>query len=56
MQNFRKEKRPLVFIDETWTDSNLIVGKCWQSDKIFGVMKTGAAARCIIALCAGVEM
>ena len=56
MQSFRKEKRPLVFVDETWIDSNLTVGKCWQSDEIFGVMKTGAAAQRVTALCAGGDM
>ena len=56
MQSFRKEKRPLIFVDETLIDSNLTVGKCWQSDEIFCVMKTEDAERRIILLCAGGEM
>lgn len=56
MFQYRKEMRPLVFLDETWVDSNLTVGKCWQSDEVFGVMQTGVASRRIIVLCAGGDM
>ena len=51
MQKISKEKKPLVFIDKTWTESNLTVIICWHSDEIFGVIKTVTAARLIIALC-----
>ena len=56
MQTSRKGKRPLVFVDETWINSNLTVGKCWQYDEIFKIMKTETAARRISAPCEGREM
>ncbi|KAF8782117.1 hypothetical protein HNY73_012444 [Argiope bruennichi] len=36
MRQYRKSKCQIVFIDETWVDSNLTFRKCWQSDTISG--------------------
>ncbi|GBL84727.1 hypothetical protein AVEN_191168-1 [Araneus ventricosus] len=34
---FRTEGRPMVYIDETWIDSNLTFNKCWQSEDAYGI-------------------
>lgn len=37
MKKHRSNNRCIVYIDETWIDSNLTFGKCWQDDKMTGV-------------------
>ena len=56
MKKYRSEGRPIIYLDETWVDSNLTFSKCWQSEEIEGVLQTGNASRRIIVLCAGGSM
>ena len=56
MNAYREEERPIIYIDETWIDSNLTFNKCWQSKDTDGVFKTGNASRRVIVLCAGGAM
>ena len=37
MKKHRSNDRCIVYIDETWIDSNLTFQKCWQDDKMTGV-------------------
>lgn len=53
IKKYRTEDRPIIYIDETWVDSNLTFNKCWQSGEVDGVLQTGNASRRIIVLCAG---
>ncbi|XP_055944327.1 uncharacterized protein LOC129975298 [Argiope bruennichi] len=36
MRCHREAGRPIVYIDETWVDSNLTFKKCWQDDTVLG--------------------
>jgi transposase len=56
IKRYREENRPIVYLDETWIDSNLTFGKCWQTNGTVGVLETGNASRRIIVLCAGGDM
>lgn len=53
IQRYRSENRPIIYIDETWVDSNMTFSKCWQLEEVNGVLETGNASRRIIVLCAG---
>lgn len=38
IEEFRNEGREIVYVDETWVDSNLTFKKCWQhADDKFGI-------------------
>ncbi|KAJ4440379.1 hypothetical protein ANN_08520 [Periplaneta americana] len=37
MKKYREEGREIVYVDETWVDSNLTHRRCWQSDDLMGV-------------------
>ncbi|KAF8772058.1 hypothetical protein HNY73_019404 [Argiope bruennichi] len=38
-KKYKDSKRVIIYLDETWIDSNLSFGKCWQLDKIGAVTK-----------------
>lgn len=47
-------KRPIVYIDESYVHKNYTVSKCWQSDEVKGVLKKdGAGQRWIMAHAGG---
>lgn len=43
MKKARDDKLPLVYIDETWIDSNLTFRGCWQSIESDEILQTGNA-------------
>ena len=53
---YQEEERPIIYIDEMWTDSNLTFNKCWQSKDTDGIFKTRNASSRVIVLCAGDAM
>lgn len=53
IRRFRESGREIVFIDESWVDSNLTFSKCWQHDKEFGVQANSSAGRRLIVVHAG---
>ncbi|KAF8785317.1 uncharacterized protein LOC129958799 isoform X1 [Argiope bruennichi] len=48
IKKYRDSKRVIVYLDETWIDSNLSFGKCWQLNKIGAVTKQTAGKRLIV--------
>lgn len=48
IKKFRKENRLIIYLDESWIDSNLCFGKCWQAGKIRALTKKSAGNRLII--------
>lgn len=53
MKRHRKAGRPIVYIDETWVDSNLTFKKCWQDDTVLGVTANVNAKNRLIVVHAG---
>ncbi|CAG4969756.1 unnamed protein product [Colias eurytheme] len=48
------DKKPVIYLDETWIHSHYTVAKCWQSSETPGVLKnTSAGSRWIIAHAGG---
>lgn len=43
IKQYREQNRPIIFIDETWVDTDLTFSKCWQSAEVFGVVKGGGS-------------
>lgn len=39
IRQYRSEGRNIVYIDETWADTDLTFKKCWQSEDVFGVVE-----------------
>ncbi|KAF8789131.1 Down syndrome cell adhesion molecule-like [Argiope bruennichi] len=48
MKKFREAKRNIVYIDETWLDSNLSFEKCWRDEKIGAAIKDSSGRRLIV--------
>ncbi|KAF8771586.1 hypothetical protein HNY73_018986 [Argiope bruennichi] len=48
MKKFREAKRNIVYIDETWLDSNLSFWKCWRDEKIGAAIKDSSGHRLIV--------
>lgn len=53
IKQYREEGRSIVYIDETWVDSNLTFRKCWQSNDVMGVQENVNSANRLIILHAG---
>ena len=53
MRQHWSQKRAIVFIDETWVDSNLTFNKCWQSETETGIMSNTASSNRLIITHAG---
>lgn len=48
------DKKPVIYLDETWIHSHYTVAKCWRSSETTGVLKnTSAGPRWIIAHAGG---
>lgn len=54
--NERGEKRPVVYVDETWIHTHYTVNKCWQSEYVPGVYTNSSAGQRLIVVHAGGEM
>ncbi|XP_050293624.1 uncharacterized protein LOC126734134 [Anthonomus grandis grandis] len=50
---YRQENRNIIYMDETWVDNDLTVGKCWQSSDIFGVPSNISSTGHLIVVHAG---
>lgn len=55
MRRFREEKRPIVYVDESWVDSNLTFNKCWQSENQPGVLTNTSSSNRLIIVHAGTQ-
>ncbi|XP_035223741.1 uncharacterized protein LOC118196400 [Stegodyphus dumicola] len=53
VRQLRRERRPLIYLDETWVDCNITFSKWWQSQAVLGVVQRGNASQRIIVLYAG---
>ncbi|XP_055941674.1 uncharacterized protein LOC129971722 [Argiope bruennichi] len=53
MRCHRKAGRPIVYIDETWVDSNLTFKKCWQDDTVLGATANVNSKNRLIVVHAG---
>lgn len=53
MKKYREEGREIVYVDETWVDSNLTHRRCWQSDDVMGVQDNMNSGNRLIILHAG---
>lgn len=54
--NDRGEKRPVVYIDETWIHTYYTVNKCWHSDHVDGVYVNSSAGQHLVVVHAGGDM
>lgn len=54
--NETNEKRPVVYIDETWIHTHYTVKRCWQSDSVPGVFSNSSAGQRLIVVHAGGNM
>jgi hypothetical protein len=50
MRQAREKLKNILFIDETWVDSNLTFRKCWQGPGIRGVMDTVSGSNRLIVV------
>nr|XP_042912462.1 uncharacterized protein LOC122272631 [Parasteatoda tepidariorum] len=48
IRKFREEKRKIIYLDETWLDSNLYFNKCWTDEKVGIIIKDSAGYRLIV--------
>jgi hypothetical protein len=55
MKKFRRGKKNVHFLDETWVDSNLTFRNCWQGPAVMGVMDIVNANNRFILVNAGSE-
>jgi hypothetical protein len=55
LNKLRSERREIFYVDETWTDSNLIFKKSWQTAEVKGVLADGNAENRLIVVHAGSE-
>lgn len=53
MRRHREAGRPIVYIDETWVDSNLTFKKCWQDDTVLGATANVNSKNRLIVVHAG---
>lgn len=53
IKQYREMGKNIIYTDETWVDSNITFGKCWQSDDISGLIKTGHPGKRLIVVSAG---
>lgn len=50
MKKIREDGKNVLYLDETWADTNLTFRKCWQSENVMGIMNTTSASnRFIVA-------
>jgi hypothetical protein len=45
---FRETDKPLLYLDETWVDANLMFRKCWQNKEVVGIMTNVNASNRLI--------
>lgn len=50
---FREQSREIVYLDESWVDSNLTFNKCWQRKDTVGVLKNNSSSNRLILVHAG---
>ncbi|KAJ4444763.1 hypothetical protein ANN_06560 [Periplaneta americana] len=53
IKNLRQSGRQIFYLDETWIDSNITFGKCWQSEEEFGVQANVNSGNRLIVVHAG---
>ncbi|XP_035216204.1 uncharacterized protein LOC118189628 [Stegodyphus dumicola] len=53
MRKLRASERQIVYIDETWIDSNLTFKKCWQHDTVLGAQINVSSKNRLIVVHAG---
>jgi hypothetical protein len=53
MKQYWEEGCPILYVDESWVDSNLTFRKCWQSDDVMGIQVNVNSRNSLIMLHAG---
>ncbi|XP_034187268.1 uncharacterized protein LOC117607556 [Osmia lignaria lignaria] len=52
IEYYRKQNRPIIYIDETWVDNTLYFHKCWDGKEI-GIMKNTNSSNRLVIIHAG---
>lgn len=52
---FREKNYEIFFLDETWLDTNLVMGKCWQGPGVMGVTSSASGSGRYIVVGIGSE-
>ncbi|KAJ4437060.1 hypothetical protein ANN_17195 [Periplaneta americana] len=56
IRKLREEGKPILYLDETWVDTNLTFRKCWQHKDVTGVLTTvNASNRLIVVHLGGIN-
>jgi len=55
IKQYRSEGKNIIYLDETWVDTNLSFKKCWQSENVFGVAENISSSGRYIVVHAGNE-
>lgn len=53
VRRFREQQREIVYLDESWVDSNLTFNKCWQRKDTTGILKNNSSSNRLILVHAG---